>query len=407
VTWQELLRHRQVRAEDLEWPWWIPLGTTAFAVLISLAAAVQRDLLSAPGPDALVAVAVGGIWTAQCVLWWRFKIKASPLFGALVIGGVAILMANPVESDFAPFLLLLLAGEMAATLSVPVSASVAAAAALMVLALDLAGEATGAPLWIAAVIGGWEIGFAMQWQMRMIYQERRAQATLAEKAATEERQRIAREVHDVIAHSLSVTMLHLTGARHVLQSDGDIDEAVAALHDAEALGREAMADIRRTVGLLEQGSGGTAPMPAVGDVEELVAEFSNAGLDVRYHPIGDLSTLSPSAGLSLFRIVQESLANVAKHAPDATTAVTLDVADGSLRLVVRSEPLDGPRPPISVGNGGSGLKGMADRAALLGGTFAAGPDAQGGWKVEVTVPRDDAQSCRRTMLSRLLGRSAE
>jgi signal transduction histidine kinase len=210
-------------------------------------------------------------------------------------------------------------------------------------------------------------------------------------------------VHDVIAHSLSVTMLHVTGARHVLQSDGDVDEATTALRDAERLGRQAMTDIRRTVGLLEQGSPGTAPLPGALDVKDLVGEFGKAGLDVRYHQAGDLTTLSPSTGLTLYRIAQESLANVAKHAPDARTSVILDTEDGPPRLVVQSSSPNGPRPPVPVHNGGSGLKGMSQRAAALGAQFSAGPDPHGGWKVEVVVPRDEEPCLRRSLKAKLLG----
>ena len=98
---------------------------------------------------------------------------------------------------------------------------------------------------------GWLVGYLMHTQRRLMIEQEGAQAALAEHAAGDERRRIAREVHDVIAHSLSITLLHLTGARRGLQQDGDIDEAVDALEQAEQLGRQAMGDIRRTVGLLD------------------------------------------------------------------------------------------------------------------------------------------------------------
>ena len=98
---------------------------------------------------------------------------------------------------------------------------------------------------------GWLVGYLMHIQQQLLIKQQQAQALLAEHAAADERRRIAREVHDVIAHSLSVTLLHTTAARRGLQEDRDVDDAVDALEQAEQLGRQAMADIRRTVGLLD------------------------------------------------------------------------------------------------------------------------------------------------------------
>ncbi|ONF61744.1 sensor histidine kinase, partial [Amycolatopsis keratiniphila] len=120
-----------------------------------------------------------------------------------------------------------------------------------------------------------------------------------------ERQRIAREVHDVVGHSLSITLLHLTGARHALQQDRDVDEAIEALTEAEQVGRAAMADIRRTVGLLADSPSGSAPLPGVEDIATLVERTRSAGLAVRYTQEGDLGRVGASEGLGLYRIVQE------------------------------------------------------------------------------------------------------
>ena len=108
-----------------------------------------------------------------------------------------------------------------------------------------------AGLYLSFVAIGWLVGYLMRTQQLLMIKQGQAQAALAEHAAADERRRIAREVHDVIAHSLSVTLLHVTAARRGLQQDRDVDDAVGALEDAERLGRQAMADIRRTVGLLD------------------------------------------------------------------------------------------------------------------------------------------------------------
>src|SRR6266545_3111459 len=238
------------------------------------------------------------------------------------------------------------------------------------------------PFGIIVIGVGWDIGFIFQSQMKMLDHERTTAAARAERAAAEERQRISREVHDVVAHSLSITMLHLTAARHSLEDgDTDVAEAVEALRDAEQLGRQAMTDIRRTVGLLD-GGGGTQPMPGVPEIAELVDDFRNAGMEVAYELRGDPAVVPQSAGLSLYRIAQESLSNVAKHAHGAHVRAWLD--------------LDGRPPRFTVWNSlpdrtaadrrdrhGSGLNGMRERSELMGGRFTAGLSA-----VPVGAPRN-------------------
>ena len=147
-----------------------------------------------------------------------------------------------------------------------------------------------------------------------------AEVGLAEKAATDERQRIAREVHDVIAHSMTVTMLHVTAARLAV-ARGDDDAATEALLEAERAGRESLNEIRHTVGLLrtEPDGGIEAPQPGAGDIVQLVDGFAEAGVDVRLAVEGGLGRVSPPVGLTLFRVVQESLANAVRHQPGSST----------------------------------------------------------------------------------------
>ncbi|HEX9372893.1 MAG TPA: histidine kinase [Roseiflexaceae bacterium] len=134
---------------------------------------------------------------------------------------------------------------------------------------------------------------------RLLADLRAAQAGLARQAAADERRRIAREVHDVIAHSLAITLLHLTGARHVLQRSPQ--RAAEALAQAEALGRQSMADIRRVVGLLgaDPHAGTAAPLPSASDIARLVDDFAAAGLDLHATICGDPARLSAAAGLKL------------------------------------------------------------------------------------------------------------
>jgi signal transduction histidine kinase len=223
----------------------------------------------------------------------------------------------------------------------------------------------------------------MRTQRLLLAEQIQAQTMLAEHAAADERRRIAREIHDVIAHSLSVTLLHVTGARRGLQQDRDVDDAVEALEQAEQLGRQAMADIRRTVGLLDRGPMKTTPEPAIHDIAILVQDFERAGLAVTLRVDGPTERVSGVLGLALYRIAQESLANIAKHAPDSKAAVVLEVSANSAKLAVTNQlPAAVSAAPSSEGRG---LRGMRQRVELLGGAIDAGP-TDDGWAVRADMP---------------------
>jgi signal transduction histidine kinase len=220
-------------------------------------------------------------------------------------------------------------------------------------------------------------------QQQLVQQLRAAQADLAHQAAVEERRRIAREIHDVAAHSLAVTLLHLTGARMRAQREGAQAWLIEALAQAERLGRQSLDDVRRTVGLLQDSAAGTAPpLPGADDIAQLVDEFRAAGLQVVLDVHGVPGEVAPATGLALYRITQEALANVVKHAPGAGADIVLDLgAEARLRVhnpVAERAPSDSPT--------GMGLGGMRERATLLGGWLRAGPD-EAGWLVECAIPR--------------------
>jgi signal transduction histidine kinase len=208
---------------------------------------------------------------------------------------------------------------------------------------------------------------------------RAAQADLAERSRVEERSRIARELHDVIAHSLTVSLLHVTSAR--LAVDHDPGDASRALAEAERLGRQALTEVRATMGLLrEDGAAGvTRPVPGFGQVPGLVEEFRGAGLQVCLAVDGDPSALPETIGSTVYRIVQEALTNAAKHAPGTPVTVDVAVADENVTVLV-----DSAGPP---GHGsGMGLINMAERAGALGGSCTTGPGGHG-WLVTATLPR--------------------
>lgn len=270
------------------------------------------------------------------------------------------------------------------------------APSIQMLALAFAGlvpaivERGGNPVpwlpWLLGIGFSWVALHALATQQQLLVELGIAQASLAGQAAAEERRRIARELHDVIAHSLAVTMLHLTGARHVLARDPQ--RAADALVEAERLGRQSLADIRRTVGLLQtdRSNGTSAPLPTAADIPTLVADYGKAGLDARLELVGDPARLSSAAGLGMYRIVQEALANVAKHAPGASAQVTLEIGATTVSLRVWDTGRREGLPIIaSAGGSGLGLTGMRERASLLGGTLEARSTGDG-WQVECTIP---------------------
>jgi signal transduction histidine kinase len=211
---------------------------------------------------------------------------------------------------------------------------------------------------------------------------RAAQAGLADRARAEERNRIARELHDVIAHTLIISQLHVASARLAVETDPA--DAARALAEAERLGRESLAEVRRAVGLLREDSadGRAAPLPGVADVPVLIERFRSAGAGVTLTVDGDAGALPGTTGLAVYRILQEALTNAIKHAPGSPVVVALTVEGAHARLTV-----DSAGPP---GRGtGLGVPSMQERARALGGTCEAGPGGRG-WLVRADFPLGEA-----------------
>ncbi|WP_330182446.1 histidine kinase [Nocardia sp. NBC_01503] len=320
-----------------------------------------------------------------------FGIMPKPLLiAALTMSAEALFLSQPVPTDASPFVLIAAAGEIAALAPMIASIPVALAMIAELMFFSSIGHLDiGMPIWFFAVACGWMTGQMLNFQRRYLYQEREYQEVRAVAAADEERRRIAREVHDVIAHSLSITLLHVTAARHALQTDRDVDDAVEALTDAERLGRQAMADIRRTVGLLDQRPTSQSPEPGLEDIADLVADFVRAGMAVEFGLEGDPSNISASVGLALYRISQESLANIAKHAPGAPADLRIMLCSKDITVDVRNSL---PAGAAARPGRGMGISGMRQRISLLGGTLSAGPHDDG-WRVQARIPMSGQLTC--------------
>jgi signal transduction histidine kinase len=348
--------------------WAVPGVISVFAVLGVLES--QRDLALAVPALVVVVGAAFGMTPARPAVMTSCVVAA---FGAMTVLGTGS------ASDLGWFGLCVMVGWCAYTGSVPVTLALWAAAVLtFCLEWILTTDDKGWASWIAGVTFA-TFGLLLTRRERDLAQQLRlAQAGLADRARAEERNRIARELHDVIAHSLTVSLLHVSSARLAVEENAA--DAVQALAEAERLGRECLAEVRQVVGLLRHDEGaGTAPLPSAGQLAELVGQYRGAGADIGLEVDGDPAGLTATVGLACYRILQEALTNAARHAPGAPVRAALSVTADSAVLVVDSAGAPGS-------GAGGGLLSMRERAEALGGSCAAGP-APGGWQVRAQIPR--------------------
>jgi signal transduction histidine kinase len=267
----------------------------------------------------------------------------------------------------------------------------AAGVALAVLAVPLVTQAGGGfgPKLLAQLIGfavAWLVGDSVRSRRR--YTEaleekaerlERERETEAARAVAEEQARIARELHDVVAHSLSVIVVQAAAARDVFASRPE--RAHEALTNIEATGRGALGELRRLLGGI-RGGAPFAPQPGVADLDDLVRQVRGAGLDVTVGIEGQQTPLPPAIDLSVYRLVQEALTNTLKHAHATRADIALRYATDGLGLEIR----DNGTARTNGSGTGNGLIGMRERVALFGGSFAAGPDPEGGFTVSARFP---------------------
>jgi signal transduction histidine kinase len=329
------------------------LGLSAVGCVVAIVAA---SMLSARGARTAVALAaLAGVGVAldagghgQCLAW----------FGLCVLAFWVMIVAGPKLGTL--FLLAALAPLVAHLLTPHI---------------DL-----GWTPWVAGVAVSAGGAALIARQQQLVTQLRAAQAGLAERSRAEERNRIARDLHDVIAHSLTVSLLHISSARLAVSEDPD--DAVRALAEAERLGRQSLEEVRSIVGLTRAGDGEDgprlAPVPGLEALDELVERFRRAGAEVGLERSGDVASLPATASTTLYRIAQEALTNAAKHAPGSPVSVRVAAAGGRVELTIESGGIPGT-------GRGMGLETMRERAEAIGGTCEAGP-AGGGWRVHASVP---------------------
>ena len=250
----------------------------------------------------------------------------------------------------------------------------------------------GESVWhvIVFAVAAWILGDNLRTK-RAYYHELEERAARLERekeegtrrAAAEEKARIARELHDVIAHSVSVMVVQAAAARDVFEKQPE--RAREALRSIEESGRSALTELRRLLGIVRTGEQGSRePQPGLAALEELVEQVRTTGLEVELKREGELGELPTGVDLSAYRIVQEALTNTLKHAQATRAQVLLDRRERELAI----EVTDDGAGPVEESTNGHGLIGMQERVALLGGVLEAGPEESGGFAVKARFPLD-------------------
>ncbi|MFE2010629.1 sensor histidine kinase [Streptomyces sp. NPDC059491] len=225
-------------------------------------------------------------------------------------------------------------------------------------------------------------------QRRLAEQETISEAERARRTLLEERARIARELHDVVAHHMSVITVQAESAPY--RVPGLPDAAREEFTSIAASARESLTEMRRLLSVLRSdgGEGERAPQPGLDRLQQLVEATVRAGVPAELRLAADVGEVPQAVGLSAYRIVQEALANVVRHAPGASTRVSVRADDGRLTVLVVNGPATEARSPVEHGAAGTGhgLVGMRERVRLTGGTLDTGPLPDGGFRVAARLP---------------------
>lgn len=305
---------------------------------------------------------------------------------AAMVSGVIPSVAIGAPISAVAVVLYLVAAVSSWRRSVPALAAGLAGAAVVML-YDRFTDALVEP-WSDSLLGvtfGWLV-LVTGWALGVAARERRKHAEdeavrRTEQAVAEERLRIARELHDIVAHSMSLIAVKAGIANHVAEARPE--EAREALRVIEAASRGSLTEMRHLLGVLrsEVDSPALGPAPGPAGIPALVDGARTAGVTVSLSLDGT-DGLADGIGLSVYRIVQEALTNVVRHAAPTRSAITVAVSEETVRVEVTNS---GPR--VVRGPGGHGLIGMRERVAVYGGTFEAGPRPAGGWRVLAVLPR--------------------
>ena len=369
-------------------------GVVDASLATALFAAAVIELLTDASTESLGAEVIAATMTTLPLAWRNI---APVTIVAITVGGYVLAYAAGMDPDnhvvptVAPMLALYTAGNRSSVPRMAAAAVIALAGYLSVLVLaDV--DAEGLVYTVVGLVVALLAGAAVR-VMGLesdVLAARAAELEIerdlkAREAVAAERARIARELHDVIGHSISVMGLQAGAVRRVLEPGHE--EERNALLGIERLGRDAVAEMHGLLGFLREdgdGRGDGAP-PSLDRVEDLVADMQRAGLDVELHVEEGLrlEELSPGRALAAFRILQEALTNALRHAPDAHVVASLRRTPAGVEIEVVD---DGSDASGVSDHGGHGLVGMRERVALYGGTLDAGPCVDRGFAVRASLP---------------------
>jgi signal transduction histidine kinase len=317
---------------------------------------------------------------------------AATVFGAIALRALA---ADPLEI-YPPFLAALVAvysvAAYAPARSALLGAALSAAAIALAAARGSGGDAAPAlvpslillgVVWGLGRVVGARYSSARAIERRAAERDRRAEAE-ARAAAAAERERIARELHDAVSHSLAMIAMQAGGAQAILRREPG--RAEQSLHSIERAAREGLTEMRRLLGLMgaDRAQQDLSPQAGIEQLGMIVDRARDAGLEVELRVEGEPRPVPPAIDLSVYRIVQEALTNAAKHAGRCRAVVSVRWRPGAVELEITNDAAPGPRDLI--GSAGRGLIGMRERAALVGGELEVGPAEDGAFRVWSRLP---------------------
>ncbi|SEG28102.1 Signal transduction histidine kinase [Thermomonospora echinospora] len=392
------------------WAWWrahkalVDLVFVAPLLLVSVLSvsaytAPPHGAPAGPIPEPVYAALVAGLllplvvrrrWPVQVFLWIAAVSFGQWLFDVTVIlANMGVLIAMYTVAANCSFRWMVTAGligELGAVLAALRYTVEPGARKYTVVMLS----AVVAGVWILGVYISTRRAYLRSLEERAARLERERD-TQVQIAMAAERARIARELHDVVAHNVSVIVVQADGASFAIETD--TERARRALEAISATGRLALAEMRRLLGVLREGddAGSYAPQPGVAQLTDLVEQIRGSGLPLDFRVEGVPVELPPGMQLTIFRIVQESLTNTLKHGgPGASARVRLHYGDEAIEVTVAD---DGRGAAARDDGLGHGLAGMRERAAVYGGSVRAGPRAGGGFEVVARLPlREEARS---------------
>lgn len=367
-------------------PGGFPLPDLLLCVLL-LAVSLASVLTGEPdeGPGAVTipaAVAMAGS------LAWR---RRSPLVPAVACAAANMFQSWLAQAPGSLWSLVVFAVAMYSVAANSTEA-VAAAGGGTLLAGLLAGEwLSRGPdyLFIVLLFGGiWLLGRAARILRGRLNFQQQHERDMARLAVAEERLRIARELHDVLGHSMSVIAVQADAAQAALDCTPElVREPLRVIH---ATARGSLAEIRALLDALHDGGGTPLGGSGLAELRSLLDAGSMGGLPLSGIIQSGLPDLSPAADLAVFRVVQESLTNVLKHAGTVPVRLSLAPEGSGVRVEVRNAPGSRPAAPVPEGQAAYGLQGLRERIRQVGGSFSAGPAGDGGWLVTAVVPANDA-----------------